>query len=200
MRMRVLLILFMAVGLCGAALGAEAGVAEEELSPFSGSLADAAWTVVSFFALLLVLWRLAWKPVLVGLTARQEFIEKQLKDAEGTHEEARQVLSEYQDKLANAEREGKGIIDVRRKEGEKEAGRIIDEAGKEADALRVRLQMDLERARKQAEAELLDEAGGIVLKLGEEILGRTLQDEDHEKMINQAIERLKESGESTAGQ
>lgn len=198
MRMRVLLILFVAVGLCGAALGAEAGAVEEESSPFSGSLADAVWTVVSFVALLLVLWRLAWKPVLSGLTGRQEFIEKQLKDAEGTHEEARQVLLEYQDKLANAEREGKGIIDARRSEGEKEAGRIVDDARKEADSLRVRIEMDLERARKQAESELLDEAGGIVLRLGEEILGRALKDEDHEKLINQAIERLKESGEGTA--
>ena len=198
MRMRVLLILFMAAGLCGAALGAEAPAAEEESSPFSGSLADAWWTVVSFVALLLVLWRLAWKPVLSGLTGRQEFIEKQLKDAEETHEEARQVLLEYQDKLANAEREGKGIIDARRSEGEKEAGRIVDDARKEADSLRVRIEMDLERARKQAESELLDEAGGIVLRLGEEILGRALKDEDHEKLINQAIERLKESGEGTA--
>ncbi|RKY08949.1 MAG: ATP synthase F0 subunit B [Planctomycetota bacterium] len=198
MRMRVLLILFMAVGLCGAALGADAGVAEEELDPFSGTWADAVWTVVSFVALLLVLWRLAWKPILAGLTARREFIEKQLKDAEGTHEEARQVLSEYQDKLANAEREGKGIIDARRKEGEQEAGRIMGEARKEADALRVRLEMDLERARKQAESELLDEAGGIVLRLGEEILGRTLQDADHEKLINQAIERIRKNDENTA--
>ncbi len=198
MRMRVLLILFMAVGLCGAALGAEAGAAEEELSPFSGSLADAVWTVVSFVALLLVLWRLAWKPVLAGLTARQDFIEKQLKDAEGTHEEARQVLSEYQDKLANAEREGKGIIDAHRSEAAREAGRIIDEAGKEADTLRVRIEMDLERARKQAESELLDEAGGIVLRLGEEILGRALKDEDHEKLITQAIERIRENDEDTA--
>ncbi len=63
MRMRVLLILFMAAGLCGAALGAEAGAAEEEPSPFSGSFADAVWTVLSFVILLLVLWRLAWKPV-----------------------------------------------------------------------------------------------------------------------------------------
>ncbi len=198
MRMRVLLILFMAVGLCGAALGAETPAAEEEPSPFSGSLADAVWTVVSFVALLLVLWRLAWKPVLAGLTARQEFIEKQLKDAEGTHEEARQVLLEYQDKLANAEREGKGIIDARRNEGEKEAGRIIDDAKKEADSLRVRIEMDIERARKQAQSELLDEAGGIVLRLGEEILGRALNDQDHEKLINQAIERIRENDKDTA--
>ena len=198
MLMRVLLIVFMAVGLCGAAFGADAGAVEEEPSPFSGTLADAVWTVVSFVALLLVLWRLAWKPVLAGLTARQDFIEKQLKDAEGTHEEARQVLSGYQEKLANAEREGKGIINAHRNEGEKEAGRIIDDAKKEADSLRVRLEMDLERARKQAESELLDEAGGIVLRLGEEILGRTLQDEDHEKLINQAIERIRENDEDTA--
>ena len=198
MRMRVLLILFVAVGLCGAALGADAGAAEEEPSPFSGTFADAAWTVLSFVVLLLVLWKLAWKPVLGGLTARQEFIEKQLKDAEGKHEEARLVLSGYQDKLANAEREGKGIIDAHRSEAAREADRIIDEAGKEADTLRVRIEMDLERARKQAESELLDEAGGIVLRLGEEILGRALNDVDHEKLINQAIERIRENDEETA--
>jgi len=194
MWMRVLLILVVAAGLCDNALGAEAGAAEDEPSPFSGSLADAVWTMVSFIALLLVLWRLAWKPVLAGLTARQEFIEKQLKDAEETRRKAERVLSEYQDKLADAERQGRQIIDLRRSEAEKEAARITDEARKQAEAMRAKLEIDLERARKQAEAELLDEAGSIVLKLGEQVLGRILEDQDHRRLVDQAIERLREDG------
>ena len=50
----------------------------------------------------------------------------------------------------------------------------------------------IERARVQAESELLDEAGGIVLRLGEEILGRAMNEGDHERLIEQAVERLKQ--------
>ena len=191
-RMGLLFILLLSVCLCGVACASEDAPVEEEPSPFAGGLGESIWTVLAFVILLVVLWRLAWKPMLAGLNARQEYIEKQISDAEGTHEKARGVLSDYEAKLADVDREGKGIIAVHIKQGEKEAKEIVTAAKQDAEAMRLKLEVDIERARVQAESELLDEAGGIVLRLGEEILGRAMNEEDHERLIEQAVERLRQ--------
>ena len=174
--------------------------AEEELSPFSGTLGDAIWTVLAFLILLLVLWKLAWKRVLEGLTARETYIEKQIRDAEQTKKDAQVILAQYQEKLNSVEKECRQIMDMRIKEAAKEARRIMDDARRDAETLRLRQEMELARARRQAESELLDQAGGIVLRLGEEILGRSMRDDDHQKMVDQAIARLRqETGQPDAG-
>jgi F-type H+-transporting ATPase subunit b len=198
MRISVVSILLMLSFACGTVL-AGAVPAEEELSPFDGTLGDAIWTVLAFLILLLVLWKLAWKKILEGLTARETYIEKQIRDAEQTSKEAHVVLAQYQGKLDGVERECRQITDMRMKEADKEARRIFDEARQDGEALRLRQEMELERARRQAESELLDQAGGIVLRLGEEILGRAMKDDDHQRMVDQAIARLRQETDGRTG-
>ena len=93
-------------------IASEEAVAEEHGTPsvFEGYYGEAIWTLVWFFVLLVVLWKFAWKPLLAGLTGRQEYIEKQISDAEKTRAEAKKVLEEYGAKLADAERQGRDII------------------------------------------------------------------------------------------
>lgn len=192
MRMGVYFIIIIVLSL-GASVYAssEASSGGESSSLFSGSLGDAIWTVVAFVILLMVLWRLAWKPMLAGLNARQKYIEKQISDSEETKKKAGEVLADYRAKIANVETEGKGIIKTHVNRAEKEAKEIVSSAREEAEALKLKQEMDIEKARKVAQSELLDEAGGIVLRLGEEVLGRAMDDEDNNRLISQAIERLR---------
>jgi len=176
---------------CAAAFGAEAQAGDEGLSPFSGSFADAVWTVIAFVVLLVVLWKLAWKPILAALNARQEHIEKQTSDAEKTRKEAGQVLAEYKAKLENAENEGKQIITTHVKRAQQEAKEVIAKAEEKMEAMKLKLEADIERARNEAKAELFNDAGEMVLRLGQEILGRTINNEDNQKLISEAVEQLK---------
>jgi F0F1-type ATP synthase membrane subunit b/b' len=52
--------------------------------------------------------------------------------------------------------------------------------------------MEIELAMVQAKNELLGQVGDIVLGLGNEILGRTVSDEDNQKLIDDAVEKLRE--------
>jgi len=144
-----ILLAFLCVG--PAAFGADAHGPEPELSPFSGAFADAVWTIIAFVVLLVVLWKLAWKPILAALNARQEHIEKQLTDAEHTRKEAERILAEYNKKLENAESQGETIIAAHLDKAERQAKEIIDGA-----------------------------------------LGRNIDDRDNQKMIQEAVERLKQ--------
>ena len=174
-------------------LAAEEAAAEEPRSSvFEGYYGEAVWTLVWFFVLLGVLWKFAWKPLLAGLTGRQEYIEKQISDAEKTRGEAKKVLDEYHAKLGDAERQGREIISTRVKDAEKQAKEVVRENQKEIEQMKVRADVELQRDQIEAEEQLWKEAGDIVRKLGEEVFGKTLDEKDNQKLIDEAIARLRD--------
>ena len=150
------------------------------------------WTLVWFGALLVVLRKFAWKPMLAGLTSRTEHIEKQISDAEKTRTEAKKVLEEYGAKLADAERQGRDIISARTKEAEHRAKEVHHKTQKELQEKKIRAEADLDRERIEAADELWDQTGDIIRKLGQEVFGKTLDGADNQKLIDEAIARLKE--------
>jgi len=174
-------------------IASEEMAAEEQGTPsvFEGYYGEAIWTLVWFFVLLVVLWKFAWKPLLAGLTGRQEYIEKQISDAEMTRAEAKKVLEEYGAKLADAERQGRDIISVRVKDAEKQAKEVVRQNQKDIEQMKLRAEAELQRERIDAEDGLWTQAGDIVRRLGEEIFGKTLDDADNQKLIDEAIARLK---------
>ena len=183
--------------LCGTLL-ASSETAQQESGPFSGTIGDALWTVITFLALLFVLWKFAWKRLLIGLQEREDHIDKQIRDAEQTSAEAQKVLAEYRRKLENAEDEGRKIIDRHTLKAEQQAKEIVADAREKAESIKVKAEADIVRAKDDAQAELINEAGKIVLRLGEDVIGRALDNEDNQRLIDDAIGKLeaRESEES----
>ena len=191
MRNKVFSLQLMVLSVCTVAYGAAEQAEAEMPSPFSGTFSDAIWTIITFLVLLAVLWKLAWKPILAGLTSRAEHIEKQISDADNTRKEAEQVLAEYKSKLANVTEEGKKIIENHVKKAERQSKEVLDKAKTQTEIMKSKAEADITRAHHQAEEELLARSGEIVLELGQEILGRALNNDDNQKLIDEAIERLK---------
>ncbi len=192
MRFQPFCILLVMLCLPAAAFGADANAQGVELSPFSGGFGDALWTIIAFVVLLLVLWKLAWKPMLAALNARQEHIEEQITSAEDTRKEAESVLAQYRAKLENAEGEGRQIVAGYVNKAQQEAKEIIAGARDRTDAMKLKAHADIEKAGKQARSELFEQAGEMVLRLGQEILGRSIRDQDNQKLIGEAVARLKQ--------
>lgn len=192
MRSKAIFVLLVLVCICPFAIASEEAVEgqEQALSPFSGNVIDSLLTVISFVLLLTVLWKLAWKPMLAGLNARQDHIEMQISDAEKLKKQAQKTLNDYTAKIDNIEHDGKRIIDTHTKKAEKECKELIAKAQKDISVIKLKAEADLERQRSEAHAELWVQAGQIVLKLGEDVLSKTLDDEDNQRLIEQAIERL----------
>ncbi len=197
---QVLCLLFFCLHTVCIAVEEAAPTAERKPSLFDGYPAESIWTLVWFFLLLLVLWKLAWKPLLAALKARQDHIEKQISDAEGTKKKANGLLDEYRSKLADAERQGRNIIDQRVKEAEKQAKDIQAMSRQEIEQMKLRLQEELEKERNQTNEQLWAQAGQIVQKLGGEIFGKVLDDADNQALIEQAIRRLKDAEEERQNQ
>lgn len=170
------------------------GVGHEEPSKFElfGKYpGEYIWTLIWFAMLLVVLWKFAWKPILAGLQAREDYIAKQIKDAEQKVTEGKKVLAEYNEKLAGAEAEGRRIIAARTKQAEVQGQEIIDKAKLEADQIRTKAQTDIGRERNEAVEDLWKKAGDIIVRLGSDVLGKAMDEDDNKKLIDQAIDRFK---------
>jgi len=192
MQSKLFCILLVIVCLRAAAFGVDTQAEGVELSPFEGAFADALWTIIAFVVLLLVLWKWAWKPILAALKARQEHIEKQITDAEESRKEAERVLAEYRGKLENVSSEGRAIIAGHVEKAQQKSKEIIAGAKEKTEAITLKTEADIEKARNEARAELFDQAGEMVLQLGGEILGRSINDADNERFIGEAVARLKQ--------
>jgi F-type H+-transporting ATPase subunit b len=193
--MRVgIIIAVMGLLMQGAApLLASEAAAEGETTPsvFEGYFGESIWALVWFFALLAVLWKFAWKPLLAGLVLRQEHIERQLTDAEKTRAEAKKVLEDYHAKLSDADRQGRDIISSRVKEAEKQAHEVEVVKRQEIEQIKERAELDLQRQELEAQEALWQQAGEIVRQLGSEVFGRSLTEQDNQKLIDEAIAKLR---------
>lgn len=199
--MRATNVIFCIAALCLLPVCAYASDSPDQVEPgpFAGSLADAIYAVVAFVILLLILWWKAWKPMLTALRARQEYIEKQIADSEKTHQKAEELLAEYQAKLDRAEEKGQQIIAAHTKEAQSQSANIVAQAKERIEAIKAKAKDDIQTAQDAAQMELITKAGEIVTQLGSEILGRSITDEDNQKLMDQAIQELKNQENKTRG-
>ena len=173
-----------------AMMGEKVNMEDTEEAPgvFSGSVAESAWTLISFGILVFVLYKLAWGPLLRGLKAREDAIAADISAAEQAKIKARETLEEYERTLAEADEQSRKMAAKKLAEAEKKASKIIEEAREKTFELKKQARQDIDKARNSAQSELAREAGEMVFELGSNILGRTISPEDNERLIKEAIE------------
>jgi F-type H+-transporting ATPase subunit b len=169
----------------GAAATAAEGQGQGNL--FSGSFADSIWTVATFVVLAVVLGIFAWKPLLQALDARQNHISQQIKTAEDSRQKAERMLDDYK-------RQGQNTVQQAAQEAQRHHQQTVEQTREEVLAMRRRAQEEIESARATAVEELWRQTGDIVLRVGTEVLGRVVSPQDNQRLIEEAVTRIKQDG------
>ena len=185
--------LFCAVGHAGSVVRRRLGRAGRtrptaaEPGLFSGTFGDSLWTVVAFVVLLVVLGKFAWKPLLNGLNARQSHIEQQLKSAEDSRVKAEHLLDDYK-------QQGLSLVRQATEQAQRHQQQMAEKTREETLAIRRRAHEEIESARATAMEDLWKQTGDIVLQVGSDVLGRTLTEQDNQRLIDEAVARIKQNG------
>jgi len=151
---------------------------------FSGSFADALWTVVAFAVLVIVLGKVAWKPMVEKLNAREQHIQRQIDAANDARQQAERLLDEYK-------QQGVKIITEATDQAQQRQEELLERAIQEVLAIKQKAQGDIEYARVAALEQLWAEAADMVSVLSREVLGRTVTPEDTRRLTQDAIEQIK---------
>ena len=169
---------------------AEGGASHGSTDPLSVDPDLAVWTFIVFLALLAVLWKFAWGPISKGLDDREATVARYLSDAERSHEEAKQLLADYQRKLGTAAEEVRGLLEEARRDAEHTKQEIMTEAKAAADAERVRALREIEAATEGAIKQLAERSADLAVELAGKIVGAKLTAGDHARLIQEAVAKF----------
>jgi F-type H+-transporting ATPase subunit b len=147
-------------------------------------------TWVSFFLLLIILHRFAWKPILEGLKVREDYIRKSLDDADKVKDQLAEVEVIKGKILEQAKDKANGIIEQSRKLGNDLAGQIEQRAKKNAEEIIISARQEIEGERERVRNALKKESVQTAVTLAEKILKENLDPEKNRNLINQAIKEL----------
>jgi len=156
----------------------------------------AIWTWAVFLLLLLVLAKFAWKPIVAALDERENNIAKNIEDAARQNEDARQLLAEYDRRLAAAQDQVRAILDDARRSAEQSQQEILAKGRAEAEAEMNRAKREIETATSVALKELAERSTDLAIELAGKIVRKELSAKDHAQMIQEAVGRFPDAGPS----
>lgn len=170
----------------GDAHGGEHGESHSQ-SPidFRGDLA--LWSLVTFLIFLVVLTKLAWTPLISGLTSRENGILKNIHDAEEARVSAERSLAEYKSKLEKAEAEVSQLLTEARKAAEQTRQEMLAATERDAKAIKDRALSEIDRVRAQALQDIFSHMADLVTNATENVLGKSITDADHQRLVSEAI-------------
>jgi F-type H+-transporting ATPase subunit b len=147
--------------------------------------------MVNFLILLLILWRLLYRPLLAKMQERTLAIQRSLEEAQAARAEAARQQEENAERLRQAYAEAASIREQALKEAGEEQRRLVGAARTEAqrlvDSAKAQLDADVRRARE----DLRHEVAEVATAVAEKLIRKSLRDEDHRRIVADAIGQLK---------
>jgi F-type H+-transporting ATPase subunit b len=146
------------------------------------------WTLITFVVAVGVLWKFAFGPLQRIIDQRRTEIRESMEAAEATRDEAARLLAEYKETLASVRAEAEEILERSHKAGETTRDEIVEEARRRAQHTVDEAQVQIEREVRAALLQLKTEIAGLTLAAAEQIIGKSLDDADHRRLIDEALE------------
>ena len=148
------------------------------------------WTVVTFVVLLLILRKVAWKPILAALDKRESDIKIALEQAEKAKEEAKQILEANQANLAKAEDESKKIIEQSRAYAENLKEQMINESKEQARKIVDDASSEIQRKKDAAFEELKNQVAEIAVHAAEKIIRESLDVQKSKQVVDKYLNEV----------
>jgi len=158
------------------------------------------WTIVVFLALLWVLRKMAWGPMLKGLQARESRIRGTLDEAQLARDEASKLLAQHKEQMDKVHDEMRALLDEARREGNALKDKMTAEAHTEIQGDKDRARREIQTETAQAKQELWNQAAQLATLVSAKVIARHLTPEDHRSLVDEAVAELQnaQTGRTTA--
>jgi F-type H+-transporting ATPase subunit b len=148
------------------------------------------WTFITFTALLLILKKVAWKPLLDSLASREERIHSDLQRTEHAREEAEKLLAEHKKLMQAAELDARRVTDEARQSAEKLKADLLAQANEQAAQVTAQARAEIQREKDTALAQLRTEIADLAIAAAAKILKENLDEARNRKLVDEFISDL----------
>ncbi len=151
------------------------------------------WTLLIFIALVLILSRYAFKPLVAAVEAREKALEASLTQARADRDAASKLMAEQQAALDAARREAQQLVADGRAAGEKLKGDLLD-AGKVQQAeLLERARREISGEKERAIVELRREAVDLAIRGAGKVIEQNLDSAANRQLVENFLASVKAS-------
>jgi F-type H+-transporting ATPase subunit b len=157
------------------------------------------WTLIAFGITLLVLRRLAFPRISEALDKRRRAIVESIDAAERTRVEADQLLQEYRERLREAREQADDILARSRKAADKVQDQAKVDATQKREELMEQTRRDIEQETRRAIEQIRREVADLTVLATEKVTRKSLDDDDHRRLIDEALSEFDFEALSTGG-
>jgi F-type H+-transporting ATPase subunit b len=141
------------------------------------------WQTLLFVALILLLKKFAWKPILDAVNEREQGIKDALDSAEQAKQEMANLQAENEKLLKEARAERDAMIKEARDIKNKMIIDAKEEAKGEADKMVAQAQAAIESEKKAAIADLKNQVASLSLEIAEKVVRENLSSDDKQQKL-----------------
>lgn len=149
----------------------------------SVSLGTVIWTSIAFLAVVFLLAKFAWKPILASIKEREESIGQALEDAEKAKEMMRELKENNEKLLQEARLERDELMKTARDTKEKMIAEAKDKAKEEGEKMIANAKESIRSEKASAMNEIKNHIAELSLDIAEKIIREKLSNEGKQKEI-----------------
>jgi F-type H+-transporting ATPase subunit b len=146
--------------------------------------------LITFLIMLVILARYVYPEVVKLAEARQLAVAQQLKEAEKSRADAEQSLKDAAAKLEDARKTAQSVIDAAGKSAEQLRQELRQKAEEESKRTIEAARKEIEAERERAVQSVRNEVASLVVAATEKVIGETLDDDKHRRLIDKAISEV----------
>jgi F-type H+-transporting ATPase subunit b len=159
----------------------------KDLYPAAGELIVG---LIAFFVLFFFTWKWVLPRFRQVLDERRAKIQGEMERAEATRKEADKIQEEYRSQLNGARDEASRIIEESRGTADQLRRDLQAKAEEEAQGILARAQEEIRAERDRTFQELRAQIGSIAVELAERVVGQSLDEKTHQRLIDEFIDEV----------
>lgn len=148
------------------------------------------WQILIFVILLIILKKVAWKPLLTALHSREQGIRDSLDHAERIKKEAEDLVMQNKKNLAEANVQSMKIINDAKEMANKMRDDIVAKSHEDSRKLIEQAKVEIKQEKESAMADLRNEVSDLAIKAAEKIIKDNLDENKQKKIVNDFISQI----------
>jgi F-type H+-transporting ATPase subunit b len=151
------------------------------------------WTIATFLALVFMLAKFAWGPLIKALEERQATITKSLEDADQAKQELERLQTESTEILRGARVDAEAIISKSRSDAVQAGEELKLKARDEADTIVREAKRQIGMEKSQALREIRSEVADLSITIASKLIERNISKEDNDKLVEETMRHFEVS-------
>lgn len=148
------------------------------------------WQIIIFILLLILLKKIAWKPLLTALHTREQSIKDSLDQAEKLQKDAEALIEQHKKNLTDANVQSMKIINDAKETANKMRDELMMRAQEDSRKLIEQAKVEIKQEKETAMADLRNEVSDLAIRAAEKIIKDNLDENKQRKIVNDFISQI----------